>query len=77
MTLKIVCHDPDYIRFVLRKFYNSPHDYLKAMDDIEVVMTPFWDVTVILVANSYVFGFLRLKILNTKSRPFRSILQSS
>ncbi len=29
------------------------------MDDIGVVMTPFADVvTVILVANSYVFGFL-------------------
>ena len=32
----------------------------KAMDDIGVVMTPFGDVlTVILVVNSYVFGFLR------------------
>ncbi len=29
---------------------------IKAMDDIGVVMTPFWDVEkVILVANSYVF----------------------
>ncbi len=34
--------------------------FLKAMDDIGVVMTPFGDiVTVILVVNSYVFGFLR------------------
>ena len=32
----------------------------KAIDDIGVVMTPFWDVvTVILVVNSYVFAFLR------------------
>ncbi len=32
---------------------------IKAMDDIGVVMTPFGDVvTVSLVANSYVVGFL-------------------
>ncbi len=31
----------------------------KAVDDIGVVMTPFGDVvTVILVVNSYVFGFV-------------------
>ena len=34
--------------------------YFKAMDDIGVVMTSFGDVvTVILVVNVYVFGFLR------------------
>ncbi len=33
-----------------------------AMDDIGVVMTPFGDVvTVVLVVNSYVLGFLLLK----------------
>ncbi len=52
------------------------------MDDIGVVMTPFGDVvTVILVVNSYVFGFLCeyhiFKIPNTRSRPCRLILQSS
>ncbi len=38
----------------------SAESSLKAMDDIGVVMTPFGDVVkVILVVNSYVFGFLR------------------
>ncbi len=36
-------------------FWNIVHSWVKAMDDIGVIMTPFGDVvTVSLVANSYV-----------------------
>ncbi len=46
------------------KCYLPPKINVKAMDDIGVVMTPFWDVvTVSLVANIYVVGFFFARLV--------------
>ncbi len=47
----------------IERFFFYSLLYFKAMYDTGVVMTPFGDVmTVILVVNSYVFGFFTLKV---------------